>query len=259
MKTIIKLLKSMLFWAVVSAIAAVIAIIPIIKDWTKDENGIEVYLSNSYLLSPEKDISIYYSIPSELTARLTKIPFPIIIKNASNKSVENFYIQLKAAKRKTTNGGGLKRLVPAIEYFPNADANGETKKLFSNVVFSDKDSLNIIGNYIDGNRTLFYGNKEYHNILLLNVAYDTICSPSEPFDSFQLTLLIGADGFGPFEFNFNIYAYYNDSPNFITYLKSINNDYDDNFYIKPEFGIESKTGDNKRHVICTPKCNVIKF
>ena len=35
--------------------------------------------------------------------------------------------------------------------------------------------------------------------------------------------------------------------------------YDDNFYIKPEYGIESKTDDNLRHVIFSPKCNVIKF
>lgn len=259
MKTIIRLLKSMLFWAVISALAAVVAIIPIVKDWYKEEKGLEVYLSNGYLLTPDKDISIFYSIPSDLTARLTKIPFPIIIKNSSNKSVENFYIQLTAAKRMATTGVGIRRLVPTLDYYPEVDVNNETKKLFSNVVFSDKDSLNIIGNYIDGNRTLFYGNKEYNNLLLLNVAYDTMCSPSEPFDSFQLSLLIGADGIEPHEFTFNIYAYYNDSPNFIKYLKSIYNDYDDNYYIKPEFGKEDKTGDNLRHVICNPQCYVTKF
>jgi len=244
------------FVGLLTLVASLIGIYPIIKNWSEKEEGIQVYLSDDYLLNPNKEINIFYSLPSTMAARLTTLPFPLIIKNSSNNSLNNFYINFTAPKRIGINGVGIRRLVPVLERFPDTDTNQETQKLLCDIVFSDKDSLNIIGNYLDGKRTIFYGNKKYYNLVLLNVAYDTFCSPGEYFDSFQLFFTLGADGLNPQNYIFNIRAFYNDSPEFEKYIKCIYSKTDDKFMLFPEIGKENRTGDNKRHIICYPQCKI---
>ena len=143
----------MLFWAIVSALAAIITIFPIIQDWIDTDIPIEVSIENVEI-KLDKKVNIIYALPKNLEARLTTLPFPVIIKNRSKKSLEYFYVRFESPSRLAKSGDFLiRRLVPLYEKFPEIRSNEETKKLLSTIVFSKNDSINIISNQEDGKRS----------------------------------------------------------------------------------------------------------
>jgi len=256
MKIIINLLKSMLFWAIVSALAAIITIFPIIQDWIDTDIPIEVSIENVEI-KLDKKVNIIYALPKNLEARLTTLPFPVIIKNRSKKSLEYFYVRFESPSRPAKSGDFLiRRLVPLYERFPELRSNEETKKLLSTIVFSKNDSINIISNQEDGKRITFYGNKQYENLLMINVAYDDIIEFGEAFDAFPISIRLGSNGYEERTYNINIKAYYCDIDNFTNLIKYTLNNREQNIVIYPKIELEDKTGDNLRHVICSYECEV---